>query len=291
MTLPRCHLCDCPSSLMRFKIGDAAFRQCTGCTLIYLWPHPTEFASTYHKDYYHERSIVTATPLNRFLHNRYLDQLESVLPASHRQLLDVGCGTGYFMDMARARGWQVEGVDISPQAVQHARTHYQLKVHLGEIAQLPPHPYDVITLWDVVEHLPHPLEVLSHARWLLKPGGVLALTTPNVRGISTRLAGRHSCIFDPQEHLYFFSPRTLRHLLTKAGFRMLGCTTQTIYLRNIAALFRASPTQHPQQGRKHYHSLYQTMQGKAWLYGIRLVNGVLRLFALGDQMVAFARKA
>lgn len=293
MMLPQCHLCGCSRSHLLFKKDDYAFRRCAACALVYLWPHPANLLCTYHTDYYHERSIFTATPLNAFLHHRYLKQLESFVPDSHRRLLDIGCGTGYFLDIARGRGWQVEGVDISPEAVQYARSHYRLTVHQGDAFQLPPcgDTYDAITFWDVLEHVPNPLEQLFQAHRLLKPGGVLAVSTPNVLGFSTRLAGRGSSIFNPYEHLYYFSIQTLRALLIKAGFRMLRCTTQTIYMRNIASLLSGARGQQTQQTRTRYHALYNALQGRWALYGIRLVNVILRMGAWGDQIVAFARRS
>lgn len=289
MIQPSCYLCNCSRSVILFTLKEYIFCRCVCCGLVYLWPQPTNLGNTYNIGYYRDRSVLMITNTNRFIYEGHLKQLESLVPSQHRRLLDIGCGAGCFMDMARSRGWNVEGIDISVEVAQYAREHYHLNIHLGDLQQLPKQTYDVITLWDVLEHLPKPLEQLSQAYQLLKPNGILAISTPNIAGIGTRLNGRNSPIFNPMEHLYYFSINTLHQLLVKTGFRPIKCITDTIYIKNIASLL--SKTTHSKRASLFYRHVNNMIQGRISIYGINLMNKILRLLSLGDQIVVFARKS
>jgi SAM-dependent methyltransferase len=141
-------------------------------------------------------------------------------------VLDVGCGEGTFLRLARSRGWQVAGTELSAFASQASP---DLTIHHGEIweAGLRSGSFDVVTCWHVLEHVSDPLRLLSEVFRLLRPGGLLFLTTPNSRDYLFRLAyliarGHWPPLYEPAErelHLYYFNAPTLRALAEKAGFR------------------------------------------------------------------------
>jgi 2-polyprenyl-3-methyl-5-hydroxy-6-metoxy-1,4-benzoquinol methylase len=140
---------------------------------------------------------------------------------SDGRLLDIGCATGNFLAaMQRYPGWEVYGVEISPFASAYARDVLGLNVHTGtlETAQLPVEDFDVITLWDVIEHMPDPLESLGRMYRLLKPGGMLIMRTPNLNSWDARLFGRYWIGYELPRHLYVFSRATLGSMITMAGF-------------------------------------------------------------------------
>jgi len=284
-----CHLCRCNHSLFQFNIENYGFYRCADCGLVYLWPQPDALESTYTLDYYRERSIFEASPLNKYLYNKYLNILETLSPKTNRKLLDVGCGPGCFMEQAQLRDWKTDGVDISKEAIQYARSNHKLNVYQGDIFQFVCPDYDVITFWDVLEHLTKPLEHLLHAYKLLKPEGVLAVSTSNIAGLSTRIAGSSSCIFNPKEHLYFFSFNTLRQLLAKARFHVIISFSQTIYMRNIASLLN-KVVKRGQINNPSYKLFYNIFQNKGWLRIMRIANRILNVPFLGDQLIVYAKK-
>ena len=283
-----CHLCGNHRSRIRFRRQGHTYHQCASCGLLLLHPQPENVQQTYDLDYYEQRSLLELSPLNQWLYERYLRQLDSLLTSSSRRLLDVGCGVGNFLQLAQTQGWQVEGTEISPPAVQHARRQYGLDVYQEELSAFPDGTYDAVTLWDVLEHLPAPLDTLAQAYRLLKPGGILALSTVNVRGLTTRLVGRRSCVSNPEEHLFYFSASTLCQLLQRAGFDLLQCTSQMLLLRNLTLGIPRPRTSPGTRGD--YLSLYRRMQSKVALNGIRCANRGLQRLGLGDQLLAFARR-
>ena len=148
-----------------------------------------------------------------------------------RALLDVGAYTGVFVEIAARHGWDAWGVEPSRWAVQQA-TERGLRVVQGttETADLPDEFFDVVTLWDVIEHVGDPLEELRRVHNLLKSDGLVVVHTIDISSFFARLMGsRWPWLMEM--HLYYFSRRTLRQMLQKAGFSVLDIRPQGRYLR------------------------------------------------------------
>ena len=150
-----------------------------------------------------------------------LDRLESFLPRKG-DLFDVGAATGIFCDLAKRRGWAVDGVEPSGWAVRFAAAKYGLRLREGsfEDASLPPGRFDAVTMIDFIEHTPRPREAIAAAGRILAPQGLLCLVTPDIHSFSARAAGRRWWHLRPG-HLAYFSRRSLTTLLAGAGFRIL----------------------------------------------------------------------
>jgi 2-polyprenyl-3-methyl-5-hydroxy-6-metoxy-1,4-benzoquinol methylase len=162
---------------------------------------------------------------------RSLNQLHRFIQPPGK-LLDVGCYTGVFMNVAAAAGWQAEGVELSSWAANIAR-----KTGIGTIWQkplqqlaLPPESFDVITLWDVMEHLAHPVDLVKNVHHLLKPGGVLAFSTHMVDSGAARLLGSKYPFF-MEMHVSHFSRTTAARLLNEQGFELLRIQSHPRILR------------------------------------------------------------
>ncbi len=155
---------------------------------------------------------------------------ESVFPHGGR-LLDVGCATGVFLDMMKKRGWDVEGVEISDELASYARKTFSLNVHVTDLTRekINSEPFHVITLFDVIEHIPDPNLMIAACRDLLVEDGVLLLRTPTEEGLLRDIAKviyRMSLTkaeypmlwFYSFEHIHSFSLNTLNAILKKNGF-------------------------------------------------------------------------
>jgi len=162
--------------------------------------------------------------------NRRQPMYERVMPSLERfrrtgRLLEIGCSYGYFLEIARRAGWRAEGVEISGYAAGVARSK-GFEIHQGELQALvlDPRSYDVIVMWDVIEHLLNPAEVVERCAELLVPGGTLVARTPNAHALGTR--GGLFCLAYRQfvypantpEHVFHFTPESLCSLLRKKGF-------------------------------------------------------------------------
>lgn len=145
--------------------------------------------------------------------------------ANPPRLLDAGCGPGFFVQAAAQAGFAAAGVELSAAAVAHARDELGQNVWRGHVcrADLRDGPYDVVTLWDVLEHLPDPAAALAAVADVLRPGGVLALSTGDVSSLAARLSGSRWHLFTLPEHLWFHTPNSLRHLLRRVGLEPIDC--------------------------------------------------------------------
>jgi len=154
--------------------------------------------------------------------NYRLGEIEKFKPGKGT-LLEVGCSFGFFLDAARTRGWTTVGVELGEYAARYAQEQLGLEVHCGMVrgCKLPFGQFDVVALWDVIEHLDDPVAELNHMHALLKSEGLLVFNTPDVDGYVRRLQGLRWRCFIPPIHLTNFGPRSMEALLEKTQFRIL----------------------------------------------------------------------
>lgn len=138
-------------------------------------------------------------------------------------LLDVGCSSGLFLEEAERRGWSVRGVEPSQSLSERARRRLGDRVETASFEGYggAGAPFAAITLWDVLEHVTDPRAFLSKASSLLAPGGVIVVNVPRRDSPMARLLGRRWPLLLP-EHLYYFTPRSLRRLSERAGLRTVA---------------------------------------------------------------------
>jgi SAM-dependent methyltransferase len=239
----RCPMCGGADATLRYRITRFEVLVCRGCTLVYLWPQPSPeeiramFATLYTtgegsvpelRDYYgYCYEDEPGNPLVK-LYERWLDALERARAPG--RLLDIGCGTGLFLAVARRRGWQPFGIDDCAEATRHAREHFELDVWGGDFGDFAAegHRFDAITGWDIIEHSRAPVGLLSSMRACLAPGGIVGLSTPNQRSILDVVAGllyraSGGRITGPlekfyiEQHFLYFTPETLTQALARAG--------------------------------------------------------------------------
>jgi 2-polyprenyl-3-methyl-5-hydroxy-6-metoxy-1,4-benzoquinol methylase len=332
---PACALCEQRET--RLLVVRKGFRvvRCTSCGLVYVSPRPRQqgqIDALYTNRTYSERQVSHVASAGRMREARWrLARVERHAPERGR-LLDVGCSAGSFLLAARARGWQVRGIDVSPDAVEHAATAHALDVRVAtlEDAAFPPKTFDVITLFECIEHLLHPARALQAAHGLLRDGGLLVITTPNVGGfvprITYQILGRTIGAWEhptPPHHLYQFSRRTLEALLRKSGFTVVSSRTRPMGLRFtvkqmqsaiIEALRRRMPVSltstqpaldaesWPPAASPSHNSLRRQTAALArktarravaaacWMLGLTLYALPLHHLGAGDSMIVVARK-
>jgi 2-polyprenyl-3-methyl-5-hydroxy-6-metoxy-1,4-benzoquinol methylase len=206
--------------------------KCQNCGLIYANPHHQanvilhNYEEVVDKLYLEEREGRVLT------FRRNLHPLEKLIPPDRsRKLLDVGCYIGVFLEIAQERGWEAWGVEPSHWAVREARRR-GLRVLEGTLdnVHLAEESFDVITMWDVIEHLPDPMRELRESYRLLKKGGLICIHTMNIESPLARLMG-HRWPWLMEMHLYYFSPRTLSAMLKKAGFTVVKMLNQGRFVR------------------------------------------------------------
>lgn len=137
--------------------------------------------------------------------------------------LDIGCGSGEFLEECRHGGYDVEGVELSIRSANEAR-RVGIQVH-GDLADVQG-LLDVVSMWHVLEHMQEPRETLQSVRSLLRPDGVLCIRVPNFSGRWSRILADHWVWFQPHHHTVHFGPDSMRRLLNDAGFTVTKLRTQ-----------------------------------------------------------------
>jgi SAM-dependent methyltransferase len=213
------------------KHGHEIFR-CRSCSLLFRGSLPSsdELASLYDRSYF----LPPERPLDADGFADYIgDEREHRMTArrrvrrlgrngTSRRLLDVGAAAGFFIDEARSAGWDAEGIDVSPDLTQWGRDRLGLRLHTGlfQEAAYPPGSFDVVTMWDYIEHSIDPAEDIAQAARILRPGGTLMLSTGDAGAPVARISGRRWHLLTPRHHNFFFTAETLDRYLRERGLEI-----------------------------------------------------------------------
>jgi len=228
---------DHSGSIERFRCTSSGYGRhhaivkCRRCGLVYASPRggDEDINESYEQvvdDLYLEERRGRVLTFERNF--RPLEALMSDVPRP--RLLDVGCYVGIFLEIAERHGWEAYGVEPSRWAAEEARCR-GLQVFNGTLshADLAPNSFDVVTLWDVIEHLTDPKGDLQRVNRLLRPGGVVCIHTIDIGSLLPRLLGpRWPWLMEM--HLYYFSRRTMAQLLEANGFQVLRQFAQGRYV-------------------------------------------------------------
>jgi 2-polyprenyl-3-methyl-5-hydroxy-6-metoxy-1,4-benzoquinol methylase len=229
-----CLFCGVHEEVLRFR--DGAFRvvECGRCGLVYVNPRlPAErIEEMYQEDYW------SSDRAREFGYAEYLDdaplylrtyRLRSRVISRYKprpgRLLDIGCAAGYFAAVMQEDGWDTTGIEISAPMVHYATETLRLPdIRRGDMLSVDTDrgSYDVVTLWDVIEHLEDPRAHLEAAREAAADDGILVLETQNVASRFARLLGRRWQHYKHEEHLYHFDPDSLTRLLKDAGWEIVA---------------------------------------------------------------------
>ena len=267
-----CLLCAAPEPERAFHRDGKDFWRCRACTLVFVHDIYPEFLGVEGlSERYSFEARAEAGPRKRAKYDEFLARLG---PPAGRELLEVGCGQGLFLEHARAAGWRVRGVEILPPVAAHARAR-GLEVVLGtlEEARFPDASFDVVVLREVIEHIVEPVALLREIRRVLVPGGVAALGTGNAASWAARLRGGrwHYYRFGGHMHIRFYSPQSAAALARASGFASVVCHTRGFALRENGEL-----------AGRWYRSLVKLAQGP--------VSPLAGLCGAGQRLVMHLRK-
>jgi SAM-dependent methyltransferase len=220
------------SDLLHDLPGTFTVACCASCGLLRTNPRPTPqtIGFYYPSDYGPYLGTVVAdgssggglkARLIAFGKRLFDTKAHAIPPRSPGRMLELGCASGSYLHAMAGRGWQVEGIEFSPEAASSARKlGYQVDTGAVETIDKGAAQFDLITGWMVLEHLHQPLAVLQKLRQWVKPGGALAISVPNAGSLERKLFGPHWYALQLPTHLYHYDPASIRRLMAAAGWRV-----------------------------------------------------------------------
>ena len=220
-----------PAQTLRYDFAPYRAVSCSRCGLVFLSPRLTESAILkLYSDQEYYVSEVAGQGYDEYLevqHNwirtftRRLNQIAKYQKPG--RVLDIGCGPGFFLEAAQTKGYDAFGLDPSDYIVKVAGEKFGERIQKGviESADYPAEHFDLVVAFDTFEHVYHPLEWLTAARRVLrspdpasgKPGGLLAITTPDPTSLLAKISGKKWVSFKLPEHVFYWSPETIRRVL------------------------------------------------------------------------------
>jgi len=281
----KCQICGSTDFRTLFNVNSFDIFQCQSCQLIFIDPDVPKgleeqfLNKIYKSDYfekkkdsnapgYSENYIIAKKAEVVFNAKRRLKKIEKSHPGKGT-MLEIGCAAGFFLDVARHQGWNVTGVEISPEIAEFGRNELNLDIKTGrfETLDLPENSYDIIVAWDVIEHVLNPVNFIIKARRLLNHDGFLVLGTPNVGSLAYFLRRNQWVHLRPPEHVFYYSSGTLNRLLLK-------------FFEVVEVMTVMPPFSKPKHALKAYL--------KFFLY--KGFNTIARLIGLDEYLFAVASK-
>ncbi len=203
---------------------------CPSCSVFYVSPQPTdiEIKKIYTGEYFERGGKYEGDfPGGKGARRNHLNKLKYIQkyrPSKSGNILDVGCAKGGFLSIAKEEGYNVVGIDISEEASDFARNELNLDVRTSFLheAKFPDEHFDVITIWDVLEHLPDPNNILQEVCRILRPDGIIAFSTGDIASFWAKITGSHWQLLTPPQHLFFFSIPSIRKILGRNYFQLLA---------------------------------------------------------------------
>ena len=301
----KCTVCKAAKSIVVLRRDSFSLHRCLKCSTVFMGRYSDSFVPELYAYYDKYSNLGKEEAFDPITSARCQDLLRWFSRFGiGREVLDVGCGLGQFVEVANRSGWIAEGLELSREAVDFAR-HQGLAVRELDFlsAAIKPNSYDVVTLFEVIEHVPNPAAFLHRAGEVVRPGGLVYLTTPNFASLDRFLLGRNWEIIH-REHLTYFTPRTLRALVKKTNrFEILHLETSHAFmaaLRAIGCVLFPHLTQavdsHDEfetgcAGERQMHDLRRRVASSTFLsLAKRFVNGFLNMTGLGMSMAMLLRR-
>ncbi len=263
--------------------------KCIQCNLVFSSRIPNNDELLQHYANYPRNAVLSA--ITRL---RYIELLNSFEKYRNtNKLLDIGCGNGDFLIIAKEKGWDIYGSEYDLQAVEIA-TKKGIQMHHGSITQatFANNSFDIITSFEVLEHLNTPVQEIEKINQLLRPNGIAYITTPNYNAMSRLILGKKWTTVEYPEHLTLFTPFTLNKLLDDANFNKVYCKTTGLDLHRIKSTFLNNGKNIAERNSSDFQEQLRESMEKNKLLStiIAILNWILNTLKIGDAMKIMYQK-
>lgn len=237
------------------------------------------------------------SPITIKRYHEILDAFESVRKTN--RILDVGCGIGYFLDVAKLRGWEVYGTEYTDSAVKICKDK-GIIMHSGALDPLnyEPESFDVITSFEVIEHINTPNEEIARIYSLLRKGGYFYVTTPNFNSLLRYYLGPKYNVIGWPEHLSYYTPKTLTSLMLKHGLHKVWVQSTGLSITRFLTSRKLKESPIPAQGTEFISAqtddekLRKRFESNPLLsFAKQSINSTLTIIGKGDALKGLFKKS
>lgn len=228
--MERCLICDEKNISKKLNVGKYALYECHSCSVVCTFPQGNTSNIRQNNAKQYDSADEEKEYLNHYTRlskraAKFIREIQRVKKSG--KLLDIGCSYGIYLAAAQKAGFEVYGVEIAKRAIAYVRKKLGFPVFHGalEEARYDSHTFDVITAYDVIEHIPNITLFLSEVRRVLKKDGIFIVQCPNIESVVAKLLGKHWNWLVVPNHLWHFSPKSLSYVLSLSGFTVLFCRT------------------------------------------------------------------
>jgi 2-polyprenyl-3-methyl-5-hydroxy-6-metoxy-1,4-benzoquinol methylase len=273
-----CELCGYAGEMQPFYPAKGIMR-CPKCDLVF-YDGKVDPRALYTKDYFTGEEYHNYLADKPIIQRNFRARIKDLLKRKPSgRLLELGCAYGFFLELAKDH-WDAVGMDIAEDATEYARSKLGVNAITADFLSVPDQPetYDIICMWDTIEHLPRPVRFVEKAARWLKPGGILVMTTGDIGSKMARKRGENWRQIHPPTHTFYFSADTLGKASRQAGLEVVD-VQHVGYSRSYASMV---------------HGVLGLKQRKtSFLYNVFTLGGVLDFpiyLNLYDIVMVTARK-
>ncbi|MCI5134336.1 MAG: methyltransferase domain-containing protein [Candidatus Electrothrix sp. AW2] len=244
-SVDRCPLCGSPQRSTLMQKCSIDIVQCHQCKLGYATKIPKEIHDVYADEKYLNQAQRDYGQNISYRIKRFAKERVEILrkwsgrAPEECSLLDIGCGTGWFLDFCRQQGYTIAGQEFGKELAAHTEKRLETKIWSCPVSEIEKNAFfDIITLFDVLEHTADPFAMLSEVKSLLQPGGISLIFVPNLHSLGASILQEESALVAPAEHLLYFTRESLEYLVEKVGFELLHIETRGMDIPDLIAYYR-----------------------------------------------------
>ena len=277
-----CPLCSTENTTPMKRYARSFLQQCTKCSFVFSGKYPD--ADTLNT--YYQKNYDLTRYFSSITRNRYLEILEEFEPfRKTNRILDIGCGYGFFLEVAKEKGWEVYGIELSKIASEECRQK-GINIFHGNLTdfRFDADAFDVIVSIEVIEHLSHPNLMLKQANKLLRKGGLVYITTPNFNSYLRHKLKESYNIIDYPNHLCYFTNKTLKKAFENQGFK-------SKYINSTGISITRSKTSRGKSNQKFVSETsddemlrYRIENNSGLRYGKKIANDTLNFLKIGESL-------
>jgi 2-polyprenyl-3-methyl-5-hydroxy-6-metoxy-1,4-benzoquinol methylase len=281
-----CPLCNSGNIVSLKKYQTAYLTKCRDCSFVFSKRKPTTDELKDHYKKYPAESVISPITISRY--EELLQKFEPFRKTNN--ILDVGCGDGYFLEVAKKQKWNVFGTEFREESIKIC-SEKGIHMHHGTLSTLQNASghFDIITSFEVLEHINNPLEEIALFSQLLRSEGAAYITTPNFNSLSRYTLSNKWNVIDYPEHLSYYTIRTLRSLFHRFNFSIIDHSATGI---SVTRFVQSSHKNKLNNNSANYDETIRqaTESNRIFRFGKNILNYILNCTNTGDALKILLKK-